>query len=76
MYTNAITGTWHPASPEPVAITAEILFGEHPHGTDYRAIARHADPAARQRHEDLGFFEAWNAVTAALAEVAEAGDAA
>ena len=42
-------------------------------GTDYRAIVRHGDPAARSRHEELGFFEGWGAVTEALATLAENG---
>ncbi len=47
---------------------------DHPDGTDYRVIVRHADPAARERHEELGFFDGWGSVTAALAALAESGD--
>lgn len=72
VFTNAIDSSWHPTTPQPVAMTAEIIFGEHPEGTDYRAIVRHADPQARQQHADLGFFDGWGAVTAALAELVEA----
>jgi uncharacterized protein YndB with AHSA1/START domain len=71
VFTNAITGSWHPATPAPVAMTAEILLGEHPEGTDYRAVVRHADAATRARHEELGFFEGWGAVTEALTRLAE-----
>ncbi len=71
VFSNAISSGWRPAHPLPVAMAAEILFGEHPEGTDYRAIVRHADPAARDRHEQLGFFDGWGAVTAALAALAE-----
>ena len=49
---------------------AEITFGEHPEGTDYRIIVRHGDPEARARHEKLGFAEGWGAVTDQLAQVA------
>lgn len=73
VFSNAISSAWRPASPEPVAMTAEIVLDDHPDGTDYRAIVRHGDPAARARHEELGFFEGWGSVTAALAEVAESG---
>ncbi|KHK99131.1 polyketide cyclase [Microbacterium mangrovi] len=72
VFTNAITASWHPATPAPVPMTAEIILGEHPEGTDYRAVVRHADAAARARHEELGFFEGWRAVTEALAALAEA----
>jgi len=34
-------------------------------------IVRHADPASRDRHEELGFFDGWGSVTAALAELVE-----
>ena len=70
VFTNAIDSQWRPADPAPVAMTAEVLFGDHPQGTDYRVIVRHGDPAARQRHADLGFADGWGSVTEQLAEVA------
>lgn len=54
-------------------MTAEIILDEHADGTTYRVIVRHGDPAARNLHEDLGFFEGWGSVTSALAELVEAG---
>jgi uncharacterized protein YndB with AHSA1/START domain len=75
VFTNAIDGSWRPANPMPVPMTAEIVFGDHPDGTDYRIVVRHGDPAARARHEELGFFDGWGAVTAQLAAVAEKQDA-
>lgn len=71
VFTNAISSAWRPVRPEPVAITAEIVLDEHPEGTDYRVTVRHGDAAARGLHEDLGFFDGWGAVTAALAALAE-----
>jgi uncharacterized protein YndB with AHSA1/START domain len=71
VFTNAITSAWRPAVPAPVAMTAEILLGEHPDGTDYRAIVRHGDLIARTRHEELGFFDGWGSVTDALATLVE-----
>jgi uncharacterized protein YndB with AHSA1/START domain len=71
VFTNAIDSTWRPANPAPVSMTAEITLSDHPDGTDYRVIVRHGDPAARARHEELGFFEGWGSVTKQLAEVAE-----
>jgi uncharacterized protein YndB with AHSA1/START domain len=71
VFTNAITSAWRPATPAPVLMTAEITLTEHPEGTDYRAIVRHRSPADRDRHEELGFFDGWGSVTAALAALVE-----
>jgi uncharacterized protein YndB with AHSA1/START domain len=71
VFTNAIDSGWRPASPAPVAMTAEITLADHSDGTDYRVVVRHGDPEARTRHEELGFFEGWGAVTEQLAAVAE-----
>jgi uncharacterized protein YndB with AHSA1/START domain len=71
VFTNAIDSRWRPADPAPVAMTAEITFGEHPEGTDYRVVVRHGDPAARARHEQLGFLDGWGSVSDQLAAVAE-----
>lgn len=71
VFTNAIDSEWRPAVPAPVPMTAEISLTEHADGTDYRVVVRHGDPADRDRHEELGFFEGWGAVTAALAVLAE-----
>jgi uncharacterized protein YndB with AHSA1/START domain len=59
------------ANRTPVAMTAEITFGEHPDGTDYRVVVRHGDPAARAHHEKLGFTDGWTSVTEQLARLAE-----
>ncbi|KAA5829676.1 polyketide cyclase [Saccharopolyspora hirsuta] len=75
VFTNAVNSAWRPALPEPVAMTAEIVLGEHPDGTDYRVTVRHRDPAARNLHEDLGFFEGWGSVTDALTTLVESGEA-
>jgi uncharacterized protein YndB with AHSA1/START domain len=71
VFTNAIDSAWRPAAPAPVPMTAEIVLGEHPDGTDYRVTVRHRHPADRDRHEQLGFFDGWGSVTAALATLAE-----
>jgi uncharacterized protein YndB with AHSA1/START domain len=70
-FTNVIDSAWRPANPSPVAMTAEITFDEHPDGTEYRVVVRHGDPAARARHEQLGFMDGWGTVTAQLAELVE-----
>jgi uncharacterized protein YndB with AHSA1/START domain len=71
VFTNAIDSRWRPSNPTPVAMTAEITFGEHPEGTDYRVVVRHGDPAARARHEQLGFADGWGSVAAQLATLVE-----
>ena len=71
VFTNALDSRWRPATPAPVAMTAEITLRDHPEGTDYRVIVRHADPPARDRHEQLGFADGWGAVTPQLADLVE-----
>jgi uncharacterized protein YndB with AHSA1/START domain len=71
VFTNAIDSSWRPASPAPVPMTAEITLRDHDAGTRYQVVVRHGDPADRDRHEKLGFFEGWGLVTGQLADVAE-----
>lgn len=71
VFTNAIDSQWRPANPDPVVMVAEIIFGDHPEGTDYRVVVRHGDPAARARHEELGFLDGWGSVTEQLAALLE-----
>jgi uncharacterized protein YndB with AHSA1/START domain len=71
VFTNAIDSQWRPSNPTPVAMTAEITFREHREGTHYRVVVRHGDPAARARHEQLGFVDGWGSVTAQLATLVE-----
>jgi uncharacterized protein YndB with AHSA1/START domain len=54
-------------------MTAEVIFTDHPDGTDYRIVVRHGDPASRALHAELGFADGWGTVTEQLAHVAEAG---
>jgi uncharacterized protein YndB with AHSA1/START domain len=70
-FTTAVDSRWRPATPEPVSMTAEIVMRDHPDGTDYRVLVRHGDPAARARHEQLGFFDGWGTVTQQLIELVE-----
>jgi uncharacterized protein YndB with AHSA1/START domain len=75
VFTNAIDSAWRPANPGPVAMTAEITFGDHPAGTHYQVVVRHGDPADRARHEKLGFADGWGSVTDQLARLVESGAA-
>jgi uncharacterized protein YndB with AHSA1/START domain len=72
VFTNAIDSSWRPSRPEPVVMTAEVIFTDHPDGTDYRIVVRHGDPASRALHAELGFADGWGTVTEQLARVAEA----
>ena len=71
IFTNALDSRLRPTDPAPVAMTAEITLVEHPDGTDYRAVVRHADPASRQHHDELGFAVGWGTALAQLAAVVE-----
>ena len=71
VFTNAVDSRWRPRRPDPIAMVAEIVLRDHPDGTDYRVVVRHGDPAARARHEELGFFDGWGAVTGQLAAFVE-----
>lgn len=71
VFTNAVDSALRPAQPAPVAIVAEALLREHPEGTDYVVVVRHASVADRDKHLELGFYEGWGATTAQLAAVAE-----
>ncbi|MDS1113655.1 SRPBCC domain-containing protein [Gordonia westfalica] len=71
VFTNAIDSSWRPAKPAPVPMTAEITFAEHTDGTEYSVVVRHGNPSDRDRHHELGFYDGWGSVTAALAELVE-----
>jgi uncharacterized protein YndB with AHSA1/START domain len=71
VFTNAIDSAWRPTNPAPLPMTAEITLSDHPDGTDYRIVVRHGDPAARVRHEELGFSTGWGRCTEQLARLAE-----
>lgn len=71
VFTNAVDSRWRPATPEPVSMTAEVVLRDHPEGTEYRVLVRHGDPAARDRHEQLGFLDGWGSVTDQLARLVE-----
>jgi uncharacterized protein YndB with AHSA1/START domain len=71
VFTNAVDSSWRPASPAPIAMTAEITLADHPDGTDYRIVVRHGDPASRALHAELGFADGWGTVTKQLAGLAE-----
>jgi uncharacterized protein YndB with AHSA1/START domain len=72
VFTNALLGGWRPAaSSYPSPMTAIITFTDHREGTHYHALAMHADGAARDQHEAMGFHEGWGTVIGQLAALVE-----
>ncbi|MFC4333798.1 SRPBCC domain-containing protein [Salininema proteolyticum] len=72
VFTNAVDSTLRPANPLPVPVTGEVTLADHDDGILYRIVARHGDPEARARHEELGLVDGWGLVTAQLAALTEA----
>lgn len=69
VFSDALRGGWRPA--EHPFMTAIITMREHPEGTEYHAHVMHKNHADRNRHQELGFFDGWGAVTEQLANLAE-----
>ena len=69
VFTDALVGGWRPA--EQPFMTAIISLREHANGTEYLAHVMHKSDADRKRHEALGFYDGWGAVTEQLATLAE-----
>jgi len=67
VFTDALGPGFRPQA-EPF-MTAEIILAPDGDGTRYRAIVRHADPAARKRHEEMGFFDGWGTALDQLVEL-------
>jgi uncharacterized protein YndB with AHSA1/START domain len=72
VFTNAVDADLRPASPMPVPVTGEVTLADHADGTLYRIVARHGDPRALARHEELGLRMAWGLVTDQLSALVEA----
>ncbi|WP_280461523.1 SRPBCC domain-containing protein [Nocardia carnea] len=70
VFTTALDSALRPAAGD-ILMTAEITLRDHPEGTDYRVLVRHGDPAARARHQELGFEYGWGTVTGQLATLVE-----
>jgi uncharacterized protein YndB with AHSA1/START domain len=69
VFTNALVGGWRPA--EQAFMTAIITMRDHAEGTDYVAHVMHKSRADRDRHEKMGFYDGWGAVTGQLAALVE-----
>lgn len=53
-------------------MTATVLLEPEGSGTRYVAIAMHADPEARRKHEEMGFANGWGTALDQLVELAQA----
>lgn len=72
VWTTALAPGFRPVTVgEMPAITGMILMEPKGKGTQYRAIALHASEAESRKHEEMGFFDGWGAVTAQLEKVAQ-----
>lgn len=71
VWTNAVDSAWRPRRPQPVPLTTEISFLDHPDGTQYRVVVRHGEREDRDRHVELGFSDGWETVTDQLAALVE-----
>lgn len=74
VFTNAVDSGWRPANPAPIAMTAEVTMLDHADGTDYRIVARHGDPTAKNRHAEMGFADGWGTVAEQLARFTESAN--
>ncbi len=52
-------------------MTAIILLEPEGGGTRYRAIVKHANPEAKRKHEEMGFFNGWSTALDQLVELAK-----
>lgn len=68
VWTDALGPRYRPR-PAPF-MTAVILLEPEGRGTRYTAIAMHADPFVRARHEEMGFHNGWSAALDQLVAVA------
>lgn len=70
VFTSMLLGGWRPATPW-MGFTAVVTMDDAPSGTRYVARVMHPDPATRDRHEQMGFFEGWNTCITQLDEFAQ-----
>ena len=57
VFTDALGPGYRPKSA--AFMTASILLEPEGSGTRYTAIAMHADPEAKKKHEEMGFLHGW-----------------
>ena len=70
-FTTCLGEGWKPAPPQDLAFSAIIELRDHPEGTEYVVVARHADEASARRHEEMGFSQGWGTAADQLGRLAE-----
>ena len=70
VFTDAFGRAWEP-SEHPFIVAIVTLADAGPGKTDYRAVVRHFSVADCRRHEEMGFFDGWGAVTDQLEALAK-----
>jgi uncharacterized protein YndB with AHSA1/START domain len=68
VWTAVLLPGYRPAPEGELPFTATILMEPTAMGTKYTAIAMHRDPAVRQQHEEMGFYDGWGAALTQLVE--------
>lgn len=71
VFTDLLLADWQPVAEPGLGFTAELIFADHPDGTDYTAIARHRTEEDRAKHEAMGFHEGWGTVAQQLEQFAQ-----
>lgn len=71
VWTSALVAGWRPGSPW-LAMTGVFLLADEGSGTRYTARCLHRDDADCRKHEELGFFDGWNATIGQLEAFARA----
>lgn len=71
VFTDLLLADWQPVDSPGLGFTAELIFKDHPDGTDYTAIARHRNAADAQKHEEMGFSQGWGTVATQLEAFAQ-----
>jgi uncharacterized protein YndB with AHSA1/START domain len=69
VFTSQLTAGWRPHKPW-MGFTAIITMSDEDAGSRYVAQVMHLDDATRARHEEMGFFDGWNAAITQLEDFA------
>lgn len=72
VWTSGLGGNWRPVSESWLPMTAYFTFEDEGEGTRYSAVVLHKDQAARDQHEQMGFYEGWGICFAQLEAFAAA----
>jgi uncharacterized protein YndB with AHSA1/START domain len=59
VWTDALAADYRPQSAP--FLTGIVLLEDAGEGTKYTAIAKHADPESKTKHEEMGFHQGWGA---------------